>query len=245
MELKNLFAQLPVARLRELAKQHNLNTKIKSPSTMLKAEQVHALSSHFETLIGDQLMPKAGSPIKLKPTEIPREYQKLKEKEYRQDMPQDLQEWARQFVKVKPAPYDVAREKRKERSEAYTTNKKLEDAIKRREARTAKAKAKRIEKKGQPVVPKEEKEETEQTPGGEVVKKLNSYLKQAKKLETMEEGQAGKDLYATIDEKTTNIVKKAKKNAQITAKELQNIEKINKKIREILDNEDIADLFLF
>lgn len=153
MDIKKLFSQMSVNTLKQLAISHNIQTSIKAPSQMLKAELIKSLSDHYFELKGTTLLPVKNEigltipwndlPAMFKPKN-PNKPKKITETE--EDVEEfnrlkKLEDWAKQHVKIKQAPYDISKEKRKESAyNKYTSDKEIAEAIKRREIRQLKAK---------------------------------------------------------------------------------------------------------
>lgn len=71
IDIKQLFALMPVKTLREIATKHNVQTSIKAPSQMLKAELVKSLASHYVSLVGNSLYPLPSKNLDIPFTDIP------------------------------------------------------------------------------------------------------------------------------------------------------------------------------
>jgi hypothetical protein len=237
VDIKKLFSLIPVNKLRELAYRHNVETGIKAPSQMLKAELVNSISKHYQSLTGTNLIPIEPKPLSIPFSDIP---EKFKPKKPKKETNQA------KMVSVRAAPYDVSREKRQIKAMEYGTEQKLKEAIKRREKRQTKAKETREKKKTEvkPAI-KEVKKEVEKMESKSVfVNQLQDLVDRTEKLKSMKKGKEGMKLYNnSLFELET--IQRNMRGKDITAKDLKVIEKLEKEINDILEDDDIMDKFYY
>lgn len=248
--IKELFSLLTVKQLRELAYKHNVEVIIKSPSTMLKAELVQAMTDHYSNLVGTDLIPIPQKPLKMNRLDIPPQFQEkepkkaqsLKDKELLAAMLEQYKE--RGIGLNKPQLYKLKQEQAEKRAAKYRTKEKLDDSIQRRKARAEKAKQARLAKKAEKG---EQEEKTKDlTPGEKLAESLKVIAKRAEQLRTMKAGAAGIKLYNEVQSMKDNIQDKAKamkKEGTLKKKEEESIYDEIDTINEILDDDDIIDKF--
>ena len=264
INIKDLFSLLPVNTLKQLAQKHNVQTGIKAPSTMLKAELVQSLSDHYTNLTGTDLVPVQPKPLKINKLDIPPQFQEKKpltesKKQQKQKDLELLKNMREQFKErgldlYKPQQYKLQQEKREARSAQYKTKEKLEDSIKRRQARQEKAKEARQKKKeGKEPEKKEKVEKIKKDDiedlsemGQDIYNAYNDLLEKAKKLKKMDADKKGKEYYANLVRligkvnERTNIANRARSLTDIDKKVIDNI---SDKIQTITDDDDILDKF--
>jgi hypothetical protein len=248
IDIKQLFSLMPVKTLREIATKHNVQTSIKAPSQMLKAELVKSLSNHYVSLVGNSLYPLPSKNLDIPYTDIPEKWKPKKAPKELTEKEKALKEWVKGIVRVKKTPYELAKERREERALMYATEKKTKEAITRREKRQEKAKEARQKKKEEEKksnitkkVVKPEKEEEEDHP---FIEKLNKFYDRVKYLKNIEPDERGKDYYSATSNKFDDIsfdYNKIKNSLTKNNKDKAN--KIFDKISSILDDDDIIDKF--
>ena len=250
MDVKKLFALIPVVKLKELAQKHNYITGIKAPSQMLKAELVKSLSEHYIDLTGTKLVPVQPKEMEIPWMDIPESYKPRnpKKKIEEEDPLKELKEWAKGFIRVKKAPYEISKENRESRSLQYATEKKLKQAITKRETRQAKEKAKRQKaKEDKTKVKPQKKEEKEEEEKKEhpYINILDSFYSRVKFAINREPNKDGKEYYNdTIDKYTYEILPQYNKiKNNLTKTEKDKTEKIFNKIDKILDDDEITEKF--
>lgn len=236
VDIKKLFSLINVDKLRELAYRHNIETGIKAPSQMLKAELVNSISKHYKDLTGTNLIPVESKPLSIPFSDIP---EKFKPKKPKKETNQP------KMVSVRAAPYDVSREKRQTKAMEYATEQKLKEAITRREKRQTKAKETRQKKKAEPKTVKKEVKEAEKMESKSVfVNQLQDLMDRVDKLKSMKKGKEGKDLYsASLTE--LERIQRNMRGKEISAKDSKLIEKLEKHINDVLENDDVMDKFYY
>ena len=261
MDVKKLFALIPVQKLKELAQKHNYITGIKAPSEMLKAELVKSLSDHYIDLTGDKLIPVEAKKLDIPFPDIPASFKpKNKDKkgfEYELDKwaeqflnpksqkIKDLEIWAKQAKNLqgKKTPYEISRDNREARSLKYASEKKLKEAITKREKRQVKEKQKRqdkkakIDDKSKKKVQKVEKvEEVEHKKQHKFLDKLEEFYNRVVYLDKIEDKNKQQEYYETTIDKYVNIEEEYNKvNKALTKEENNKASKIFDKINIIID----------
>jgi hypothetical protein len=259
MDVKKLFALIPVQKLKELAQKHNYITGIKAPSQMLKAELVKSLSDHYIDLTGNKLVPVQGKTLEIPPSDIPSIYrpkkQELKGFEYELDKwaeqvldpkkkkIEDLKKWAKEFIRVRKAPYEISKENREAKALQYASEKKLKEAITKREKRQVKEKQKRqakkakIDDKSKKKVQKVEKvEEVEEKKQHKFLDKLEEFYNRVVYLDKIEDKNKQQEYYDTTINKYVDIEEEYNKvNKALTKEENNKASKIFDKINIIID----------
>jgi hypothetical protein len=267
MDVKKLFALMPVEVLKRLAMNHNIQSNIKAPSQQLKAELVKSLSDKYFELKGTTLLPvknEKGLDIpwmdiptifKPKPPTKPQkvietdrdiqEFQRLKA----------LEEWAKQHIKVKQSKFDIAREKRMLANNKYTTEKEYELAIEKRRERKRKESEKKFEKlfgrklgelPGE-IKPKKVKEpEPEPEPAeNPIIEKLNGLLNRYTYLNKI--SKIDKDAIEyynnTLDRYSGIIGNYNKIKNSLTKNDKKTVDTLFNKIDLISDNDNFNDKF--
>ena len=173
IHVKHLFSLMNVETLRELAIKHNVQTQIKHPSLMRKAELINSLSEHYNKLMGHSLFPIPNKELNIEWSKIPAQWKPMKPKK-------------ESNIKVKKPEYELAMERRAEKASKYTTDKALKKAIMAREKSQKKAKEQRIAKKNKTKEDKQklliEKQEKQQPinendiPENKFINELNNLL---------------------------------------------------------------------
>lgn len=269
MDIKKLFAQMPVATLKQLAMSHNVNTGIKAPSQMLKAELIKSLSDHYQSLNDTTLLPStnykglnipwADIPDIFKPKNVikPKKITETEKDIEEMQKIDNLKQWAKDFIKIKKSPADLARERRQKLNEKFITDKQIEFAIKRRETKQAKAQAKAQEKRKAKTDSKTEsktinKEKTKTESKNEsknetnpIIDKLTSLLNRFIYLNNKEEADRdSKEYYNITLERYADILKLYNKiRNTLNEKDKEVINDLFNKIDFISENDDFNDKF--
>jgi hypothetical protein len=249
INIKHFFSIMPVKTLKELAMRHNVQTGIKAPSQMLKAELVKSLSDHYINLTGTELLPIQSKKLNIPYTDVPATYRpKNPKKQIADDDPlKELKEWARGFIRVKKAPYEIARENREARALQYATERKLKEAIKKRETRQAKEKQKRLNTKEDKS--KANKQKTQQIqpekPDHPFLTTLSNFYNRVKFAIDKEPNKDGiKYFDDTINKYTDEIVPEFNKiKNKLSQNEKEKANKLFDKIDKILDDDEIISKF--
>jgi hypothetical protein len=246
-DVKKIFALLPIKTLRDLAQKHNVMNDIKAPSSMLKAELVNSLSEYYKSLTGTNFMPIQSKPLSISINDLPMKYKP--KKIIANETP--LQKWAREFIRVMPRKQEIQAENR---AKKYETDKKLKEAIKKREQNQAKQKAYREKLKNEDKTTKQSKkvkktqednENDEIISNNKYVIELQEILKNYKKLKKMPENKAGKDLYNFTYNRYRTIEDAIKKDKNINTVDSKIIDKLDKEIYTLSEDDDILDKFFY
>lgn len=232
INVKELFSYLPVEKLKELAQKHNVLVAIKSPTSMLKAELVKALSDKYIALVGNELLPIQQKYLTIDKKDIPGRF-----------FPSQLRKnplftTGKQDKKMQEL---IAKEDAK--AAKYRTKEKLDEAIAKREKRAKKAKEARAKKKEEGAPAKIVKKASENIAlsdkGKEIYNLWKDYFDQAEQLEAADVDASTKRMYniliASIH-KANLKYEKAKKDKSITADDKKAIDKVADKLQAIIDN---------
>jgi hypothetical protein len=266
MDVKKLFALMPVEVLKRLAMNHNIQSNIKAPSQQLKAELVKSLSDKYFELKGTILLPVKNErgldipwmdiPTIFKP-KPPTKPQKVIETD--RDMQEferlkALEEWAKQHIKVKKSKYDVAREKSILVNNKYTTDKEYELAIEKRRERKKRESEKKFEKlfgrklgelPGE-IKPKKKEPEPESEPEEHpIIEKLNGLLNRFTYLNKKEKiDKDAIEYYNNTLDRYSGIIgyyNKIKNN--LTKTDKKTVDTLFSKIDKISENDEFNDKF--
>jgi hypothetical protein len=251
VDIKQFFSLMPVKTLREIAMKHNILTGIKAPSQMLKAELVQSLSNHYVSLTGNSLYPLPAKKLEVPFSDIPEQWKPKKAPKELTEKEKALKEWAKQHIRVKKTPYEIAKERREDRKLSYGTEKKLKEAIIRRERRQEKAKETRQKKKEEEMksikkaIVKEKKDEEKPKPKKvmhPIYIRYQELLKEARKLDGLVGLKEDKEFYNNLLDKLADVdnsFSTAKKKMSKT--DIDEINTIQDKIGAIVDDDNIID----
>jgi hypothetical protein len=262
MDVKKLFALMPVEVLKRLAMNHNIQSNIKAPSQQLKAELVKSLSDKYFELKGTILLPVKNEkgldipwmdiPTIFKP-KPPTKPQKVIETD--RDMQEferlkALEEWAKQHIKVKQSKFDIAREKRILANNKYTTEKEYELAIEKRRERKKRESERKFEKlfgKKMGELPgeiklKKIKEPEPEHPIIEKLKKLLIKFTYLNKKENINDN-AIKDYNSALDKRSELVGNFNRIKNTISKADIKTINELIDKIDNISNNDEFYDKF--
>lgn len=240
IDIKKLLSLLKVDQLRDLAYRHNVQTQIKAPSQMLKAELIKSLSDHYLFLSGTNFIPVRAKDLSIPREQIPEKYrpedktkykflpayiEQLKNEGFTDEQIKEKQRKHNEAFSTiqNPSKIDTNTSKSREiekRGQKYTTDKNLAEAIKKRETRQAKQKESRekLKKETKKEVPKKDDKKT-------IIRtQLNDIVKRVKKLKTMTgKSQQDKDFYEKLNDDFRDVMKLIKETKNLTDSEIKEI----------------------